>query len=123
MRYTNANSARLALAAGALGVLAFHGCTDEMVTDRGLQPSVASLEIVSGQGQSAQAGTELPNPLVVRVVGSNGLPMPNQIVNFQVVAGGGRVVAGAALTNASRIAQERWTLGSTVGSEQRLEAR
>jgi hypothetical protein len=83
----------------------------------------ASMEIVSGQGQSGTAGAELPNPLVARVLTSSGQPVPGQIVNFRVLKGGGSVFAGAAVTNNDGLAQERWTLGKSVPDSQVVEAR
>jgi hypothetical protein len=80
-----------------------------------------SLDIVSGDAQSAQANTELPNPLVVRVTNDRGRPVGDQIVNFRVVSGGGSVYAGSGITNRDGLAQEWWTLGST--GVQRLEVR
>jgi alpha-tubulin suppressor-like RCC1 family protein len=83
----------------------------------------AALQIVAGDGQSAVVGTELPDPVVARVVDSAGLEVPGQLVNFRVTSGGGSVFAGAALTNDSGIARERWTLGTSTADSQRLEAR
>ncbi|MBC7790317.1 MAG: hypothetical protein H7Z74_10260 [Anaerolineae bacterium] len=69
------------------------------------------LIIVAGEAQSAQANTELPQPLVVRVTNAKGHPARDQVVNFRVVEGGGSVYAGASLTNKDGIAQEWFTLG------------
>ena len=79
--------------------------------------------VVSGDDQVDTVGTELPSPLVVRVLDENGLRVPNQIVNFVVTAGGGSVFAGSALTNAEGEARERWTLGKVAADSQRVEAR
>lgn len=83
----------------------------------------ASLLIVSGKDQVGIVGTELAQPLVVRVVNDEGDPVPGQLVNFRVTEGGGSVFAGSALTNQQGIAQERWTLGTQAGSTQAVEAR
>ena len=83
----------------------------------------ASLQVVSGDQQTDTVGQELPNPLVVRVLDSTGHRVPGQIVNFRVTAGGGSVFAGAAITNDSGEARERWTLGTVAGDTQRVEAR
>lgn len=83
----------------------------------------AALQIVSGEAQEGVVGQELAEPLVVRVVDDNGQPVPGQLVNWVVTAGGGHVFAGAALTNAQGIAQERWTLGTSTEVENRLEVR
>ena len=81
-----------------------------------------SLVVVSGNNQSAPAGTELPQPLVVRATNSAGTAIANQIINFRVVAGGGAVFAGTAKTNSSGYAREWWTLGPNAGLN-RVEAR
>lgn len=80
-----------------------------------------SMSVVSGNGQHAPPGTELPNPLVARVEDAHGHAVAGQIVNFRVVSGDGSVFAGAAISNRNGLVQERWTLG--FGGLQRLEAR
>ena len=74
----------------------------------------AGMDVVAGDGQSGTAGAELPQPLVARVVNGDGQGLPGQIVNFRVVKGNGSVFAGAAITNADGLAQDRWTLGKSV---------
>lgn len=88
---------------------------------RSLPPAV--LTVVSGDQQTDTVGRELAQPLVVQVLDSLSQPVAGQIVNFVVVAGGGRVFAGASQTNAQGEAQERWTLGTVAGDTQRLEVR
>jgi adhesin/invasin len=101
------------------------GCGGSNSKDDGhdSQPRGASaLQIVSGDTQTGTVGKELPNPVVVRVVDASGAPVSGQLVNFRVATGGGSVFAGASLSNADGVVQERWTLGSVAGP-QRLEAR
>ena len=74
-----------------------------------------NVSIVSGDGQTHVAGTELPEPLVVRVTNRWGLPLPRQHVNFRVTTGDGSMYAGAALTNLRGIEQDYWTLGPDPG--------
>jgi hypothetical protein len=100
---------------------ALASCDSPTETDRPGAP--ARLDVVSGDLQTAEVGTELPQPLVVRVTDADGTPLAGQIVNFRVVSGGGSVFAGAAQTNADGMAQERWTLGNTARDTQRVEAR
>lgn len=83
----------------------------------------ASLVIVSGDAQLGVVGTELSSPLVVKVTDANGAAVHGQIVNFKVVAGGGSTFAGAAITNNDGLAQDRWTLGTSVADSQKVEAR
>jgi len=79
--------------------------------------------VVAGDSQSGVVGSELPTPLVVRVLDSAGVPISDQLVNFVVTVGGGHVFAGASLTNADGLSQERWTLGTSVADSQRVAAR
>jgi hypothetical protein len=104
------NARRLAFASAA--ILLALACSDNPVETR---PTIGSLSfnIVSGDGQSALANTELADPLVVQVLNDRGRAVRDQIVNFRVVAGGGSVFAGTSLTNADGIAKEWWTLGAS----------
>jgi hypothetical protein len=110
---------RSALLSSALGALLLAACSES--------PSApgapASLAIVSGNGQQAVVGTELPEALIARIVDANGRPVPGQIVNFRVVSGGGSVFAGSAISNSDGIVRERWTLGTSTSVPQRIEAR
>ncbi len=83
----------------------------------------ALMQIVSGDAQQAVVGTELANPLVVKVLDSAGAAVSGQLVNFRVVSGGGSVFAGSSITNTAGLAQERWTLGTSTADSQRVEAR
>jgi hypothetical protein len=111
---------------GALGIALVLGaaCADDTSKSTGADAAADGItfEVVSGSNQSAPAGTELPQPLVVRARNSAGSAVANQIVNFRVVAGGGSVFAGTAKTDGSGYAREWWTLGPTAGLN-RIEAR
>lgn len=87
-------------------------------TDEGAAPPTISLVVVSGGGQTATAGSELPNPLVVKASDHLGKPFKSYLVNFRVTAGGGRMYAGSAFTDANGIARDYWTLGPAVGEQQ-----
>jgi uncharacterized protein (TIGR03437 family) len=85
--------------------------------------SAASLRVTSsGDGQTAPAGQDLPNPLVLTILDAltnrrlAGLP-----VTWRVTSGGGVVTPMFTLTDASGTAAAQWTLGPTTGS-QALEA-
>ena len=97
----------------ALGVVACDG--PQQPSD-----SAPQFEIISGDGQTGDTFTELPEPLVVHAH-IDGQPDPYQVVNFVVVGGGGSVFAGAARTDQHGMAYEWWTLG--VPGPQRLEVR
>jgi alpha-tubulin suppressor-like RCC1 family protein len=85
-------------------------------------PAPAAVQAVSGNGQTAPAGTLLPDPVVVRVTDEDGELLDGGVVVFRVIAGGGTVREGTARTGADGMAGEHWTLGTTAG-EQALEAR
>src|SRR5438876_120273 len=110
---------RLSSLARIAGLLVLTSCNT--VVDTGQPVGPLSLSVVSGNNQSGPPGTELPNPLVALVEDSRSHAVRGQIVNFVVVSGGGSVFAGAAITGADGIVQERWTLGAS--GPQRVEAR
>ena len=80
-----------------------------------------TLDVVSGDGQSAVVGTQLA-PLIVKVT-SGGNPVAGQVLNFRVTSGGGSVYGGTELTDAHGIAQELWTLGTKASEAQKVEVR
>ncbi len=105
----------LSFGLGAL-TLAVAGC------DQGSSPvapdaSQVDLTIVSGNSQSAPVSTQLPQPIRVRVTDKYGHGVPNFTVNFVVTSGGGSVFGGAEVTDQQGYADERWTLGSRLGSQ------
>lgn len=85
-------------------------------------PAPASMRIVSGDAQTATAGADLAQPLVVVVLDAQGQPVSGQTVSFRVTGGGGSLSAGSAVTSASGTAQVRWTLGRTASLAQTAEA-
>ncbi len=110
---------RISSFARLAGLLVLASCVAPVDTDQAVGP--LSLSVVSGNNQSGPPGTELSNPLVALVEDSRAHAVKGQIVNFVVVSGGGSVFAGAAITGADGIVQERWTLGAS--GPQRVEAR
>lgn len=73
----------------------------------------AQIQLVSGGNQSAPVNTQLPNPIVVKVVALDGVPVPGVLVTFNSAFAS----PGAATTDANGLAQTRWTLGSNVGTQ------
>jgi hypothetical protein len=110
---------RVSRCSAAIALSLFAACAGP--TDLNQVTPPISMSVVSGDGQQGAPGSELPDPLVVRVEDSRGRPVSGQIVNFRVVSGGGSVFAGAAISNRTGLVQERWTLG--FGGLQRVEAR
>ena len=76
----------------------------------------SAIVLVSGGGQTAATGHALANPIVVKAVAQDGVPVSGVTVNFNVQSGGSAVPAGA-VTNSSGTASTVWTLGSNVGSQ------
>ena len=77
-------------------------------------PRATTLEKVSGDNQSARINTQLPNPLVVRVLDQNGAVLSGVSVNFSV-SPSGTLTPETDTTDSSGLAETRLTLGSTSG--------
>lgn len=73
----------------------------------------ATLAIVSGDGQTALAGTAISAS--VKVTDKYGNVISGVAVQFQVLTGGGSVV-GSATTDATGVAATTWTLGTATGA-------
>ncbi|MEW5918266.1 MAG: Ig-like domain-containing protein [Gemmatimonadota bacterium] len=83
--------------------------------------AAGSISLVQGAAQSVQAGSELPNQIIVRVLDTDGKPLGDHPVGFTIAAGGGAVQPGSALTDENGEAKTKWTLG-TSDVNQRLLA-
>jgi plastocyanin len=79
-------------------------------------PVIAMAATASGDGQTAQTGVTLPNPLRV-VVTLSGNPQSGKTVSWAAQGTGASVNPLTSVTDASGIATTSWTLGSTVGSQ------
>lgn len=80
------------------------------------QPTL-TLSIASGDGQSAPAGTILPQKLIVFAGDGNGNPVGGAPVNWTVLTGGGIIVSSDATTGANGFATATLKLGSTTGPQ------
>ncbi|MDZ8188214.1 MAG: DUF4082 domain-containing protein [Nostoc sp. ChiSLP02] len=78
--------------------------------------AVPTINIVSGDNQTAETGTALANPFVVQVKDSAGNPQSGVTVNFAVTNGGGSVSSVSAVTNANGEASTTLTLGASPGA-------
>jgi hypothetical protein len=96
-------------------------CADNATDPLGPEPvgpdlTPASLAIMAGDGQTADAGAALPGNPAVLVKNAAGLPLSGITVNFTVAGGAGIVEFTTATTNAQGIASAgRWTLGPAAG--------
>jgi hypothetical protein len=76
----------------------------------------ASIAKIAGDSQIAAPGTAVAVPPAVRVMDRFGNPVPNEIVQFSVLEGGGSVWITVAETNAAGEAScGEWTLGTAKG--------
>ena len=95
------------------------GKADTVTLD--VRPLASTMAAVSGSGQTGIIGkpspTTLPQPLVVKVTATDGLPVAGVTVSFAVTGGGGTVSPVSATTDANGLAQTSWTLGNTAGAQ------
>src|ERR1044071_5887794 len=113
MRISTPRTTPIALA------LLLAGCSDATAPVR--EP--LHIAIVSGAGQTGEAGRELALPLVVSVTGAPGLTLSQKVVNFVVVSGGGSMYAGMATPSSTGQARDYWTLGTDASQPQVVEVR
>jgi len=77
---------------------------------------------VSGDAQTATAGTTLPAPLVVQVNDAGGSPIPGRTATFTVTQGDGSLGAATAATGNDGRASTTFTTGTLSGSPQAVSA-
>jgi PKD repeat protein len=77
--------------------------------------SAARVIIVSGNGQQAPPGTQLPADLVVQVLDAENNPIVNRPVTWVVGTGDGSVNPETSNTDAEGKASAQWTLGPQPG--------
>jgi hypothetical protein len=80
------------------------------------QAPTLRLEIYAGNGQHAKVGTQLPNPLGVRVLDAAGNPVTDVTVAWVVRSGGGSVRPSSSIPDEEGKAFTLWTVGSTSGT-------
>lgn len=95
------------LASAFLLSSAMTGCKKAVVAT----PTPGSLILVQGNNQQVQGGGELPNPIVVRLLATDGTPIDKLPIGFAVATGGGMVNPGSALTDEKGEVKVKWTLG------------
>jgi Kelch motif protein/Big-like domain-containing protein len=102
----------------ALAVLLLATACSPEVTEPALSPL-----IVMGDGQQGTVGAPLPIPLIVQAIDSRGRPARRLDVRWQVTSGGGYPEANVTRTDQNGNTFNHWTLGTTAGEPQRMEAR
>jgi PKD repeat protein len=83
--------------------------------------NASGLSLVSGNNQTAQAGTRLPADLVVRLVDEIGNGVPGAAVTWVVGAGAGTVSPENGITDDAGYASAQFTLGPNPG-QNRIDA-
>lgn len=81
-----------------------------------------TLNIYSGNNQSAKFGNQLTSPLIVQVLNNQNLPAANLSVSFSVTNGNGTLSSTNVLTDANGKAQTIWTLGAYGNFTQNVKA-
>jgi uncharacterized protein (TIGR03437 family) len=82
----------------------------------------SSFTIVSGNGQSAQAGQPLANPLVVQVLASGNAPLSGQTVTWSVTPAGAASFNSATVTDSNGRASNSINLASTASGPVQIKA-
>jgi outer membrane autotransporter protein len=87
-------------------------------TDFLLNAVAGVLSIESGNGQSAAAGSTLPQDFVARISAPGGASviLDGVAVAWEVLEGGGTLATGSSTTDASGLAANRLTLGAAPGN-------
>ena len=119
------NGSAFALTLAAL--ISLFGCssnqTNPSSSDEAGGPTADHIEIVQGDAQSAAVATNVAVAPQIRVLDIMGAPIANIAVNFTVVAGGGSISSGTAVTDGSGLASVSWTMGTVSGSQSILVER
>ncbi|MDQ2767731.1 MAG: Ig-like domain-containing protein [Gemmatimonadota bacterium] len=103
--------ARRRLICGAAAALIAAACQDHTGPARPL------LDVASGDGQHAMAGTEVAEPVVVELRDGSQRPLVGVHVTWSAVNGAGDVISPQSqTTNANGDVQARWRLDATTGT-------
>lgn len=84
---------------------------------RALAGAPTNIHTVAGDRQAGPTGEPLAGPLVVRVVDAYGNSIPDIVVQWTVVLGGGTLSAPSSTTDATGHATIGWTLGELIGEQ------
>ena len=105
--------------AGTAAILATAGGVSGQALVTVTPGAPASVTIYSGDGQSGNHGSQLPDPLCVLVKDANGNVIPGVVATYSVATGGGTMAAPTApSTDGFGIATSGlWSLGSVVGQQ------
>lgn len=97
---------------GSVYALVLAACGDSSAP---LVPS--AIQVVAGDNQAVTAGAKLTVAPSVKVVSTNGKPVPGVAVSFTAASGNGSVIGGSQVTDASGVATvTSWTIGTKAGT-------
>lgn len=106
----------------AVAVLCF-ACGSDPTAAPPATPGVPTqLDVETGKDQTGVVHTALAVSIGVKVLDAKAQAVPEQLINWVVVKGGGSVFLIATNSDENGEAQNQWTLGDTAGT-QSLEAR
>lgn len=112
----DANGAVAGRLAGRAAIVAtIEGASDSAMVD--VVPEAGAVAIARGDGQRADAGAKLAEPVVVRVLSRLGRPLAGAMVRFALAENGGAVRPDSAITGADGLASAAWTLGERPGRQ------
>ena len=97
------------------------GCEEEKPVPAPEVIPAITLQKFYGDNQKGFPSLPLDEPIKVKVLDENGMPLANKEVNFEVTPGSGYVSSGTARTDQDGIAEVLWVLGNTA-PEQSLKA-
>jgi adhesin/invasin len=107
--------------AGANVLTATAGTAATTITATATAARAATVTLVSGDNQTAPAGSAVLTAPSVRVADAFGNLVQGAVVTFSVLSGGGRVTDGVRQTNAQGIAAVgSWVLGPSAGAQSLL---
>ena len=101
------------------GRVALIATCDDISTELPLEvyPVPATITLLSGDGQHAPAGRELPGMVRAQVVSRGGRPMPGVAVRFQAGDESSRLGQQSDTSDADGIVEARWILGARPGRQ------
>lgn len=105
--FTARSLAQIARSLAVMSAATLAACGKEVVAS----PTPGSLILVQGNNQQVQGGSELPNPVIIRVLSADGAPIPKLPIGFSVVQGGGSVNPGSAPSDENGEVKVKWTVG------------
>jgi alpha-tubulin suppressor-like RCC1 family protein len=114
--YMRRRSYRLINVLSAIGFAAVSACGGGDPIGPAQPSGVATLNLVSGNGQNGIVATALAQDFVVRVDDQAGVPVAGATVTWTIGSGGGSISPTTDVTDANGLSQARLTLGPNPGT-------